>query len=101
MMQPMFDWCEPMQHKAMHEIFRKGQCNDTTGEKHSVKTHSELRNCQQNDCEQKRYQHFAEIDDGGHKRSLMLDRLRRNALLNAAGEKVPRCGTSAGLGSAA
>jgi len=32
MMQPMFDWCETMQHKAMHEIFRKGQRNDTTGE---------------------------------------------------------------------
>ena len=29
----MFGWCETMQHKAMHEIFRKGQRNDTTGEK--------------------------------------------------------------------
>src|ERR1700737_5324491 len=62
----MFDWCETMQHKAMHGIFCKGQSNDTTDEKHSVRTHSELRNCQQDDCEQGRYQHFAEIDDGGH-----------------------------------
>jgi hypothetical protein len=23
----MFDWCETMQHKAMHDIFRKGQRN--------------------------------------------------------------------------
>jgi hypothetical protein len=68
MMQPVFDWCETMQHKAMHEIFRKGQRND--GEKHNVRTHSELRNCQQNDREQKRYQHFTEIDDGGHKRAV-------------------------------
>src|ERR1700692_2719514 len=81
----MFDWCETMQHKAMHGIFCKGQSNDTTDEKHSVRTHSELRNCQQDDCEQGRYQHFAEIDDGGHEPSLRLDRLRRNALLNAAG----------------
>jgi hypothetical protein len=34
-----------MQHKAMHDIFRKGQRNDTTGEKHSVRTYSEPRNC--------------------------------------------------------
>ena len=45
MMLPMFSRCEAMQHKAMHDIFRKGQRNDTTGEKHSVRTHSELRNC--------------------------------------------------------
>jgi hypothetical protein len=32
-MQPMFGRCETMQHKAMHDIFRKGQRNDTTGEK--------------------------------------------------------------------
>jgi hypothetical protein len=51
MMLPMSDWCETMQHKAMHEIFRKGQRNDTTGEKLRVRTHSELRNCQQDDCE--------------------------------------------------
>jgi hypothetical protein len=44
-MQPMFGRCETMQHKAMHDIFRKGQRNDTTGEKHSVRTNSELRNC--------------------------------------------------------
>lgn len=85
MMEPMFVWCEAMQHKAMHEIFRKGQRNDTTGEKHSVRTYSELRNCQQDDSEQGRYQHFAEIDDGGHEPSLRLDCLPRNALLNAAG----------------
>jgi hypothetical protein len=34
----MFGRCEAMQHKAMHDIFRKGQRNDTTGEKHSVIT---------------------------------------------------------------
>src|SRR5713226_7320865 len=44
-MQSMLGRCETMQHKAMHDIFRKGQRNDTTGEKHSVRTHSELRNC--------------------------------------------------------
>jgi hypothetical protein len=43
--QPMFGWCETMQHKAMHDIFRKGQRNDATSEKQSVRTHSELRNC--------------------------------------------------------
>jgi hypothetical protein len=47
----MFDWCETMQHKAMHDIFRKGQRNDPTGEKHSIRTHSERRNRQQDDCE--------------------------------------------------
>jgi hypothetical protein len=36
MMQPMFGRRETMQHKAMHGIFRKGQRNDTTGEKHRV-----------------------------------------------------------------
>jgi hypothetical protein len=40
----MFVWYETMQHKAMHDIFRKSQRNDTTGEKHSVRTQSELRN---------------------------------------------------------
>jgi hypothetical protein len=62
----MFDWSETMKHKAMHDIFRKGQRNDATDEKHNVRTHSELRNRQQDDCEQGRYQHLAEIDDGGH-----------------------------------
>jgi hypothetical protein len=45
MMSTMFDWCETMQHKAMNEIFRKGQIDDTTDEKHTVGTQSELRNC--------------------------------------------------------
>jgi hypothetical protein len=51
----MFDWCETMQHKAMYDIFRKGQRNDTTGEKHGVRTHSERRNRQQDDCERGSY----------------------------------------------
>ena len=37
--------CETMQHKAMNEIFRKGQSDDTTDEKHTAGTQSELRNC--------------------------------------------------------
>ena len=32
MMQPMFGRCKTMQHKAMHDIFGKGQRNDTTDE---------------------------------------------------------------------
>src|SRR5258708_36164116 len=64
-MQPMFGWCETMQHKAMNDIFGKGPCNDAAGEKHSVRTHSEPRNGKQDDCEQRRYEYFAEIDDGG------------------------------------
>src|SRR5471030_1644532 len=55
-----------MQHKAMHDIFGKGPSNDTTGEKQSIRTHSGLRDCQQDDCEQGRYQHLAEIDDCCH-----------------------------------
>src|ERR1700730_14234244 len=36
MMSTMFDWCEPMQHKAMNEILRKGQSDDTTDETPTV-----------------------------------------------------------------
>ncbi len=35
MIQPMFGWCETMQHKAMNDIFGKGPCNDAAGEKHA------------------------------------------------------------------
>src|SRR3954454_7644061 len=66
----MFDRRETMQHKAMHDVFRQGQRNDTTGEKHSVGTDPELRNCQQTNCEQGRYWHFAEINDCGHEPNL-------------------------------
>jgi hypothetical protein len=55
-----------MQHKAMHEIFRKGQRNDSTDEKRNFGAHSKLRNRQQDDCEQGRYKHFAKIDGRGH-----------------------------------
>jgi hypothetical protein len=44
-----------------------------------------MRNCQQDDGEQGRYQYFAEIDDGCHESSLTLDRLQRNAPSIAAG----------------
>src|SRR5260370_2098767 len=30
-MQPMFGWCETMQHETMHDIFGKGPRNDSWG----------------------------------------------------------------------
>ena len=45
MVNSMFSWCEIVQHKTMNDIFGEGPCNDAAGEKHSVRTHSELRNC--------------------------------------------------------
>jgi hypothetical protein len=32
----MCDWCETMQYKAMHDIFREGQRNDATDEKREI-----------------------------------------------------------------
>ena len=85
MVQPMLGWRKAMQHKSVNKIFGKSPSDHATDEKRSASTHSKMRNCQQDDGEQGRYQYFAEIDDGGHERSLTLDRLRRNALLIAAG----------------
>jgi len=44
-MQPMFTWCETMQHETMHDIFGKSPRNDTAGEKRSVRNPGQPRNC--------------------------------------------------------
>jgi len=71
MMQPVFDWCETMQHKAMHEIFRKGQRNDTTGEK--AQRSELILSCEiaSRTIASKNATNISpEIDDGGHKRAV-------------------------------
>jgi hypothetical protein len=85
MMQPVLGWRKAMQHKAVNKIFGKSPPDHATNKKRSASTHSKMRNCQQDDGEQGRYQYFAEIDDGCHESSLTLDRLQRNAPSIAAG----------------
>jgi len=63
---PMLGWREAVQHKAVNKIFGKSPSNHATDEWRSVSTHSEMRNRQQQDCKQRGYQHFAEIDDRSH-----------------------------------
>src|SRR5258708_13374953 len=60
-MQPMFGWCETMQHETMHDIFGKGPRNDTTGEEHTVKDHRQSGNYYQADCEHTPHYHFPHI----------------------------------------
>lgn len=55
-----------VEYEPMKNIFGKGPRDDTRDEKLRSGSHSERGHRQQNDCQQRRNEDFAEIEDGGH-----------------------------------
>jgi len=69
-MQSVLSGHKLVEYKTMKNIFGKGPHDDARDEKLRGGSQSQRRDRQQNDCQQKRNEDFAEIEDGGHAPSL-------------------------------
>jgi len=70
-MQSMLFGQKLVEYESMKNIFGKGPHDDTRDEKLRGESHSQRRDRQQNDCQQRRNEDFAEKEDDGHEPSLV------------------------------
>ena len=67
-MNPVLDWRDTMQHKAMGDVFSERPCRQTATEQNSGNGGHKSRDGEQHDGSRSREDQFAEIDSDGHRR---------------------------------